>query len=854
MNIDRDEALSALQRARGKGLSLKQLLSQFRLGQGQKQNVRRVLSRLLEEGQVVYDGHLYRAVQRDEASPPASRPPPPSALAASRPPPPRRMPATLVEAQKQRRATQEATAGETAPRRGPERRQGKREGSERRAPPGESAPQRPGPSKPGNEVVGTLKLKPEGYGFVTPLFGDGGRENDLFIPPQNVPPGTLDGDVVRVRPAKGRDGRTIGQIAEVVERRRQLAIGIYQSRGKATYVIPHDRSLTQPIVVPRHPRAKDGEMVKVRLRRDTQGPLEGEIVEVLGNRGGPKFEILATAYAEGFSDEFEAATKLAAESIPDHVLPDEVRVRRDLRHLPLVTIDGEDARDFDDAVHVSRAGSGYRLVVAIADVAHYVRPGGPLDREALRRATSVYFPGTVIPMLPERLSNGICSLNPDVDRLCMVCDLALDAQGRPQQADIYEGVMRSHARLTYTQVAAAFQGNTDPGLAELLPDLEVAHELAKKLTGFRKQRGSIDFDLPEAKIVLDEEGNVREIVRRPRNDAHRLVEEFMLAANEGVARFFEVRGLPTVYRIHDQPDSEKLEAFATLARTHGFDLPSGDELTPARLNQFLAEVEGKPAQKALNSLLLRAMMQAQYSPDNIGHYGLAAPTYLHFTSPIRRYPDLMVHRLLKEHWARGGQPLRAHEREEQEAFLAGVAAQCSDRERASMRAERDIDAFYSALYMQGREGEKFRAVVTGVAEFGVFCELEDVFVEGLIPAESLGPGVELDKELHRLIVGKTGIVFAVGDSVEVELESADPARRRITLSLAGKAKVATDKAKTEGGKDWLREDDLAGAATSPASKPRRPGRPAPRPGRQEPPRGSPPGRTPRRKGKPGRGR
>src|SRR5207302_1101626 len=318
-----------------------------------------------------------------------------------------------------------------------------------------------------------------------------------------------------------------------VERRRQLALGIYQAKGKAQWVIPHDRTLSENIVVPRHPRAKDGDMVKVRLHREIQGALQGEIIAVLGSRGNPQFETLASAYAEGFADEFDPATLIAAQSVPDHVHPEEIAGRRDLRHLPLVTIDGEDARDFDDAVHVSRTPGGYRLVVAIADVAHYVRPGGPLDREALRRATSVYFPAAVLPMLPERLSNGICSLNPDVDRLCMVCDLALDKSGKPLQTDIYEAVMRSHARLTYTRVAEAL-------------------------------------------------------------------------------------GLPTVYRIHDQPDREKLDAFAALARSHGFELPSGDELTPGVLNRFLEAVEGKPAQKALNSLLLRAMMQAQYSPDNIG--------------------------------------------------------------------------------------------------------------------------------------------------------------------------------------------------------------------------------------------
>jgi len=800
MSIDPEHLLSALRRARGKGLSLKQLSGQLRLGQSQRHPLRRALADLMKHGRASYDGHVYREVEGHDRADGDRR----TASGETPRPQSRRAPAAMIEGARMHRD------------KGPAQ----------------------GARKPGAEVTGVIHLKAEGYGFVSPLLGDGGREDDLFVPPQFTR-GALDGDVVRARAIRGRDGRLAGEVLEVVERRRQLALGIYQAKGKAQWVIPHDRNLTGNIAVPRHPRARDGDMVKVRLHREIQGALQGEIISVLGDRGDPRFEILAAAYAEGFSDEFDPATLIAAQSVPDHVHPDEISGRRDLRHLPLVTIDGEDARDFDDAVHVSRTPGGYRLVVAIADVAHYVRPGGPLDREALRRATSVYFPGTVLPMLPERLSNGICSLNPDVDRLCTVCDLALDKSGTPLQADIYEAVMRSHARLTYTRVAEALAGDADPQLRPLLDDLKAAHELSKKLTRQRQLRGSIDFDLPEAKIVLDEQGRVAEIARRPRNDAHRLVEEFMLAANEAVARFFQVRGLPTVYRIHDQPDREKLDAFAALARSHGFDLPAGEELTPRVLNDFLKAVEGKPAQKALNSLLLRAMMQAQYSPDNIGHYGLAAPTYLHFTSPIRRYPDLMVHRLLKEHWVRGGRPLRDPEREEQEAYLAGVSAQCSDRERAAMKAERDVDNFYSALYMQDKVGEKFKAVVSGVADFGLFCELEEVFVEGLVPAESLGAGVELDKEMQRLIVGSSGRSYSIGDEIVVEVIAVDPARRRITLGLAEKGVAPAGQ--------WLTPEDIVPSSTS-RSKPRRQAPRAVAPSPRRPPRGSPPGRPPRRKG------
>ncbi|HWE23768.1 MAG TPA: RNB domain-containing ribonuclease, partial [Myxococcales bacterium] len=342
-------------------------------------------------------------------------------------------------------------------------------------------------------------------------------------------------------------------------------------------------------------------------------------------------------------------------------------------------------------------------------------------------------------------------------------------------------------------------------------------------------------------IEFDEQQRMINITRSERNIAHRLIEEFMLAANEAVARFFDARGLPTVYRIHDQPDEEKLDAFAQLARLHGFDLPENP--SPGELNELLEKLQGTPQQKALNALLLRAMMQAQYSPENIGHFGLAAPTYLHFTSPIRRYPDLMVHRLLKEHWARAGRPMRQNEREEQEAYLAGVAAQCSERERSAMKAERDVDAYFAALFMLDKVGEEFDAVVGGVADFGLFCELKDVYVEGLIPKEELGESVELDEEHHRLRVGKSGRSFGVGDELRVRVVESDPVRRRITLEPASAPR-----------RDWEATRQAGEPPTSPRRKPRRPDPRAQRPAEHPPRRGSSPGRPPRRRRRPGAGR
>ncbi|MFL5247116.1 MAG: ribonuclease R [Myxococcales bacterium] len=814
MKVDLEAVARALRETRSSGATLDQIAGRLGLGQAARRPLRTALQTLVREGAATYHGKRYRPQQAREHPPEKSRP-------ARRGQTGRNMPAAVLVAEAQRLAKQQAPA----------------RGS-RRARDHDGHPEpRHGPPQPGREVIGSLVLKSEGYGFVSPLNGKGGRENDVFVPPGRTLD-ALDGDVVRVRTSRGRDGRTIGEVAEVVERRRQLLIGRYRSQAKATWLEPHDRAFVDPVPIRRGLRAKDGEFVKIRLVREAGG-VEGEVIARLGTSGDPRFEILASAYSEGFSDEFDRATALAAESIPGHVLPEEVAGRRDLRKLPLVTIVGEDARDFDDAVPVSRVGSGYRMVVAIADVAHYVRAGGALDREALRRATSVYFPGTVLPMLPERLSNGICSLNPDVDRLCMVCDLALDGEGRALHADIYEAVMRSHARLTYTQVASALDGPASGELRDLLPDLQIARELSRKLTQKRRERGSIDFDLPEAKIILSDDGTVSEIVRRPRNDAHRLVEELMLAANEAVARFFDARGFPTVYRIHDVPDEEKLEAFALLARTHGFELPANP--SAADLNALLVKLEGKPQQKALNALLLRAMMQAQYSPDNIGHFGLAAPTYLHFTSPIRRYPDLMVHRLLKEHWARGGEPPRESERDEQEAFLAGVAAQCSDRERAAMKVERDIDAYYAAMFMQDKIGEEYDAVVAGVAERGLYCELAEIFVEGMIPAEELGDATEFDEALQRLRIGRSGKSYGVGDTLRVRVAAADPVRRRITLVPASAPRREVVEPESAAA-----EEERA-TVPQPEGKPRRPDRRAPRRPRPAPGRGSPRGRPDRRK-------
>jgi ribonuclease R len=701
-------------------------------------------------------------------------------------------------------------------------------------------------------VVGTLTRHRDGFGFVARLDRDG---EDVFLPPGEATR-ALDGDLVRVEIVPGRNGRSAGKLLEVVERRRRFLIGAYQARGPHSFVVPVDPSLGGGVPVPASDQARDGDVVKVALTPGT-GELTGQVVEVIGRPGEPRVEVLSVAYAKGFADVFPDAVAAEAEGVPDRVRPEDKLGRRDLTSLPLVTIDGEDARDFDDAVYVeklpwSKGGGAWRLVVAIADVAHYVRSGAPLDVEALRRGTSVYFPMQVLPMLPERLSNGICSLNPDVERLCMVADMIIDGRGEPKGVEVYEAVMRSAARCTYTEVARVLDGEVVPERERLRPQFTLMGELQEQLTAMRRRRGSIDFDLPEAKVVLKPDGAVEGLEKRPRNRAHRVVEEFMLAANEAVARWFADRELPTVYRVHGVPDEEKLQLFLDLAATHGFAVPK-PPVDPRKLDGLLTSLKGHKQQRALNQLLLRSMMQAVYSPENQGHFGLAAEHYLHFTSPIRRYPDLMVHRLLKEEWARReGRPV-AHPASR---GLEEVAARASERERAAMEGEREIMSYYAALFMKDKEGQRFPGTVASVAEPGLFVELTPFFVEGLVKAEELPGDFELDLTHHAMVDRGTGRAYRVGDALEVEVVAVSIERRQVSLQVTSEMPAAEPALRGppragqgRGGRAEVRGPGRAGRAGSPK---RGGGTPPGRKGGKE--KGSrPAGSGSSRRPKPGRG-
>jgi ribonuclease R len=635
---------------------------------------------------------------------------------------------------------------------------------------------------------GRISIHRDGYGFVTPDRG----EQDLFVPARYLG-GAMDGDRVAVRiDRRGRFGRPEGRVVQVVERAHRTIVGRYEIQRRQQMVFPADPRLTRPVLVdpPADSFTRPGQMVVLRIDTyPTENRLSrGRIVEVLGDAEDPFVEIRVIAHKFDLPWKFsDRALEVAAE-VPAEVREEDTVGRVDLRDVPLVTIDGETARDFDDAVAVCReAGDRIRLWVAIADVGYYVSPNGAIDREAYDRATSVYFPGYCIPMLPEALSNEICSLKPDRDRLAMTAEMVFDVNGRRESARFYPAVIRSRARLTYTEVrdiVVKRDNETISRHAEIFPQLQVMEVLARRLMNMRRQRGSIDFDLPEAEIVLDLRGRPEDVVRAERNLAHRIIEEFMLAANEAVATFLTEKGIPLLYRIHEPPELEKMQAFQEFMAhlNRGFTLDT-EGVDPRELQKLLEEVEGTPEERLVNHVLLRSLKQARYSADNTGHFGLAADLYCHFTSPIRRYPDLVVHRVLKEVLGRGAPS------ERRLGFwkrrLPGIAEHSSLNERRAMEAERDVIDLKKCQFMRDKVGEEFTGYVSGVQSFGFFVELREVFVEGLVHIAKLKDDYyQYDESLHRLIGQRRRREFQVGDEVKVQLTRVDLDRREIDFELA----------------------------------------------------------------------
>ncbi len=641
---------------------------------------------------------------------------------------------------------------------------------------------------------GIFEAHAAGFGFV--LSEKKGR-SDIYIP-AIARLDAMDGDkvMVRVTPQRGRkktEGKREGSIIRILERAHTRVVGTFEHSALKTerhgFVAPTDQRLMQDLfIAPEHVgTAQPGDLVSAEiLSYPLRGrPAEGRIVKVIGKPGDPGIEAELIIEEYELPVEFADAVREEAAAVPQEVTPAMRKGRRDLRNLPTVTIDGEKARDFDDAVSIEKIKNSWRLWVHIADVAHYVTGGSLLDQEAYRRGTSVYLPDRAIPMLPEELSNGICSLNPKVERLTLTAEMDIDEAGAVTRYDLYESVIKSNERMTYTDVRRILvdrDGETRRRYDPLLPQFELMAQLMEVLRTRRVKRGSIDFDLPEPEIVLNLQGEMTDIVRSERNMAHQIIEEFMLAANETVAAHVEEKELPFIYRIHEEPAEDKLEDLVEFLGTLGITLPPADKMKPRHIQKAVAAAKGTSAEPVVNAVILRTMKQARYADENQGHFGLAAETYTHFTSPIRRYPDLIVHRVLKEIFRNG---YRDEESVEQLAeFLPDAATHCSRRERIAMEAERDVVAMLKVRFMQDKLGEVYEGVITGVTNFGFFVQLKDLYVEGLVHISTLTDDYyHYIENRHCLRGERTKRIFRIGDSVTIRVDKVDRDRKRIDFSL-----------------------------------------------------------------------
>jgi ribonuclease R len=632
-----------------------------------------------------------------------------------------------------------------------------------------------------NLVVGRLSCSPAGFGFVVPEARREGQA-DLFVAAANIRE-ALHGDRVVARLERHGPKGPEGRIIRVLERANERLVGRYEADGRfGGHVVPFDPRVLHEVFVPAGDEgaASAGEMVTVDITRPptaTRNPV-GRVVEVIGRITDPGVDLKVVVAKYALPDAFPPEVEEEARRVARPVGPEETAGRTDFRAWLTVTIDPETARDHDDAVGIERRkDGGYRLAVHIADVGHYVGEGGPLDQEAYLRGTSVYFPDKVLPMLPHALSSDVCSLVEGQDRLTQSAVIDLDARGRVQKTAFHDGVVRSAARLSYAEAQAIVDG--DPAVrgrhAALVPSLAAMDELARLMRARRYERGSLDFDLPEPKLVLDETGEMTGIVRHERLDSMRLVEEFMLAANEAVAERLHRAGVGTLYRVHEQPDPERVEEFVELVSSLGYRLPARrDGVRPEDFQQVLRQVEGRPEEKLVSYLLLRTMKLARYHEENLGHFGLATGMYAHFTSPIRRYPDLVAHRALRA-LREGGDPGRESWLRER---LPEMGLHLSERERRAADAERELVEWKKVRFMGGRLGEAFSGYVTGVQAFGLFVELEEIYVQGLVHVSSMRDDYYRFHEKEHLLRGEnTNATYRLGDRVQVQVARVDLARR-----------------------------------------------------------------------------
>jgi len=674
-----------------------------------------------------------------------------------------------------------------------------------------------------DEIEGQVQGHRDGHGF---LIRDNG-ESDIYLSPNEMR-AVLHRDRVKVRIVRqDRKGRPEGRIVEIIERPEQPIIGRLLQEGGLWLVAPEDKRYGQDVMIPKGATgtAKPGQVVVVELTEPPAlfGQPVGRVKEVLGEIDDPGMEIEIAVRKYSVPHEFSAGCLDQAKGLPDKVLAKDRKDRVDLRDVPLVTIDGEDARDFDDAVYCEPAkvgrGKGWRLLVAIADVSHYVQTGSAIDIDAYDRATSVYFPRRVIPMLPEKLSNGLCSLNPDVDRLCMVCDMLVNAKGDVHAYQFYPAVMHSHARFTYTEVAAILANTRGPEAAKRkarVTDLMNLQDVYRALLASRAVRGAVDFETTETQIVCDESGRIEKIVPRERNEAHRLIEEAMLAANVCSADFIQQGKHPGLFRVHEGPTAEKKDILRNYLKALGLGMSISDDPHTSEFQKIAQATKDRPDAQQIHTMLLRSMQQAIYTPVNSGHFGLAYEAYTHFTSPIRRYPDLLVHRVIKSillgrkyqlpqlpvpgeahakltkrleknKAAKGASDANAPRvrmsAADQQAWEA-AGLHCSANERRADEASRDVDAWLKCKYMREHLGEEYGGVVSAATSFGIFVTLDALYVEGLVHITELGGEYFRFDELRQELRGeRTGIRYAIGTRVQVQVSRVDLDGRKIDFRL-----------------------------------------------------------------------
>ncbi len=642
-----------------------------------------------------------------------------------------------------------------------------------------------------NLVVGRVKAHPDGYGFVIPEkegeVGDSTRREDIFISPRNLKE-AMNGDRVVARIESIRKKGKEGSVIRILERKIRKVVGRFMRGKNYSYVVPEDERILQEIFIPEGEtkRARPNQIVVAEI---TQYPTErvrpvGKVVQILGYPDDPEIEPQIILHKYDLPHRFTSSALKEAQNLPPEPHSNEYKDRTDLRGIPTFTIDGENARDFDDAVSIEREkDGGWKLYVSISDVSHYVREGMSLDAEAYLRGTSVYFPDRAIPMFPPELSNEICCLHPRVDRLTLTVEIRYDQKGRRKSVQFYPSVIRSDERLTYTIVRKMLVDRdvkVRGKFEHLLPSLELMSDLCRELRRIRTERGAIDFDLPEPEVILNLRGEAEDIIRAERNLAHQIIEEFMIAANEAVARFMEERGVPFIYRIHEPPKEESIDEFRRFISHLGYKMRKDTDHSPKELQRMLFDVKGKPEERLVNGILLRSMKWAKYSAKNLGHFGLASEAYTHFTSPIRRYPDLIVHRLLKR-------VLSKNEIQLTEEVLANKADHLSERERVAMEAEREIVDRYRVRFMRDRVGEEFEGIISGVTAFGFFVELKEIFVEGLVRVTSLPDDYYQYHEKRYCLIGeRTHKTFRIGDEVKVRVDRVDVERRHIDFGLIEK--------------------------------------------------------------------